>query len=329
MNIAARYDPRLVPFTGGHEGKVLKWYRDPTGTPTIGFGFTWGSKVFRQWFEKTRGRKMKAGDTITEEEAFFLLKLVIETEYLPAVLSAISAARASVSPHAVSASTDMSYNCGAGALKWSWFSLLLRGKVAEAAKRYKVTAQTSKGRKLPGLVRRRNEGAVILAHNIWPSWVKTPKSLATSDDVKKAMPAWQLLREDYLQGQTWLRQLGYYAGPDGDADPDAMRAAALAFQKDHPQLTNDGVLGRATLDQLQRVVDLKRKATTTGATGGASTVAGGAETASGTDVTGMPDLLIWGGVAVLAIGGAWLAWRYRDEISIAVRSTFKAKRKRT
>jgi lysozyme len=40
----AGYDPRLIPFTGQHEGKVLRAYRCPAGAITIGFGFTWGSK---------------------------------------------------------------------------------------------------------------------------------------------------------------------------------------------------------------------------------------------------------------------------------------------
>ncbi|MBW8638975.1 peptidoglycan-binding protein [Hoeflea sp. WL0058] len=324
MTIANRYDPRLVPFTGGHEGKVLRWYRDPTGTPTIGFGFTWGSKIFREWFLKTRGRKMQAGDTITDAEAFMLLKLVIEQEYLPPVIDRIDAAKATVTKHAVAAATDMAYNCGAGALGWSWFKQLLAGDVADSAARYRVTAQTSKGRKLPGLVRRRKEGALILYRNIWPDWVKTPTSLATADDVKAALPDWRLLAEDYDQGVAWLEQLGYFQGL-ATTDTKAVKAAVLAFQQEHPQLANDGVLGRATLDQLQRVIDLKKKAATTGAAGGGSAATGGAETATQTDITGISDLLIWGGVAVLVIGGAWLAWRYRDELSIAARSLFKRK----
>lgn len=320
----AAYHPNLIPFTGGHEGKVLKWYRDPTGTPTIGYGFTWASRIFREWWLAEHGRKMKAGDTISEADALFLLRMIIEAEYLPPVTDAIRAAKASVSPHAVAASTDMTYNCGPKALTWSWFKMLLAGRVREAAGRYRVTAQTSKGRKLPGLVRRRAEGANILAHNVWPSWLKATKS-ASDDDVEKAMPRWRLLREDFIQGQRWLKQLGYYSGPEGGENTEAMRAAVLAFQRAHPQLTNDGILGRATLDQLQRVTDLKRKAAATAAAGGAPAGAGRAEAASGADITGLDVWLIGGGVAILVIGGCWLAWRYRDEVSIAARSLLKAK----
>lgn len=329
MTISDRYDTRLIPFTGGHEGKVLKWYRDPTGTPTIGFGFTWSSTVFRDWFIATRGRKMRAGDTITEAEALMLLKRVIETEYLPPVLRHVDGVTASISKHAVSAATDMAYNCGPGSLKWSWFDYLLAGNIAEAAKRYRVTATTSKGRKLPGLVRRRKEGAQILQLNIWPTWLKTVAPISTVEEVKAALPAWRLPPEDFDQGLIWLRQLGYFDGLLPTGETEVVRAAVLAFQKEHAQLENDGILGRATLDQLQRVIDLKRKAKTTGATGGVPATAGGAEAATQTDVTGISDILIWGGVAVIVIGGAWLAWSYRDELSIAVRSAFKSKGKRS
>ncbi|MDF1778756.1 MAG: peptidoglycan-binding protein [Rhizobiaceae bacterium] len=328
MDISDRYDSRLVPFTGGHEGKVLRWYKDPTGTPTIGYGFTWGSEIFREWFLVRHGRKMRAGDTISEADALMLLKKVIEQEYLPPVLAAVDAAEAvtksSVSKHAISASTDMSYNCGPGALKWSWFKLLLAGKVKEAAARYRVTAQTSKGRKLPGLVRRRKEAAHIMERNVWPSWLNTPTGAAIKD-VEEAMPLWRLLPEDEQQGVIWLQQLGFYKGSltaVGQAGP--IKAAVLAFQKEHKQLSNDGILGRATLDQLQRVVDLKKKTAMTGAAGGAS--AGGGVTVPA-EAGGFSDLLIWGGVAILIVGGAWLAWSYRDELSIALRSLFKAKRK--
>lgn len=315
----SRYDARLIPFTGGHEGRVLRWYRDPTGTGSIGYGFTWGSRVFRQWWLTKHGRKMRSGDRISEADAVHILKLIMETEYLPPVIKAIDAARATVSKHAVAASGDMAYNCGPGALGWSWFRLLLRGRVAEAAARYRVTAQTSKGRRLPGLVRRRKEGAAILEHDRWPSWLKAPQSVAIRDPAS-AMPDWRLLTEDVAQGQKWLAALGFDVGPaDGKVGP-RTGAAVLAFQQQHAQLDNDGILGRATLDQLQRTIDLKRKAARSTATGGATSAAGGAETATGTDVTGVPEFLIWGGVAIVVIAGLWLAWRYRDELTIAARS---------
>lgn len=308
------YHPNLIPFTGGHEGKVLRWYRDPTGTPTIGYGSTWASTVFRQWWLTKHGRKMKPGDRITAEDALHVLRLTIEAEYLPPVVSAVHAAKANASPHAIAAATDMAYNCGPRALSWSWFKLLLAGKVKASADRYRVTARTSKGRKLPGLVRRRAEGATILAHNVWPRWLTTPKSGSTADTAK-AMPSWRLLAEDVMQGQRWLKQLDYYGGPADGRDSDALRAAVLAFQKQHPQLDDDGILGRATLDQLQRVIDLKRKSAQTGAAGGSGAAAGAADQV--TAVSGYGDLILYGGLIFLVIGGAWLAWRYRDELAIA------------
>lgn len=325
-NLAGSCDPRLVSFTGGHEGKVLRWYRDPTGTPTIGFGFTWASKIFRQWFLAKYGREMRAGDTLSEDDAIMLLQLVIEAEYLPPVIQRAGKAATPLTRHAVSAATDMSYNCGPGALAWSWFLLLLQGKVKEAAARYAVTATTSKGRKLPGLVRRRKEGALILERNIWPSWVRAPQTTA-GRDIAKALPAWRLLPEDYAQGLTWLKDLGYVTGDMGD--PNVIKAAILAFQTEHPQLTNDGILGRATLDQLQRVTDLKKKLAVTTVAGGGTAGAGSGSSVTGHEVTGIDGWLLGLGGAVIVAGALYLGWRYRDEIAIAVRSLVKRKEKRS
>ncbi|WP_346915076.1 glycoside hydrolase family protein [uncultured Roseibium sp.] len=144
---APLYDLRLIPWTGGNEGLVLRWYKDPTGTGTIGYGFTWGSKVFREWWLAKYGRKMRPGDTITKSDALFLLGKLMEEDYAPPVISRLKSSVAPVTPHAAAASVDMAYNCGAGSLKWSWFKLLLAGKVREAAARYEVTARTSKGRR--------------------------------------------------------------------------------------------------------------------------------------------------------------------------------------
>lgn len=55
-----------VAFTGGNEGFVSKFYKDPGGVGTIGFGFTWLSAAFRDYWMKTRGHKLRAGDTISD-----------------------------------------------------------------------------------------------------------------------------------------------------------------------------------------------------------------------------------------------------------------------
>lgn len=313
--MTSSYDPRLIPFTGQHEGKVLRAYRCPGGEITIGFGFTWGSKIFREWWLANKGSKLKLGDTIAEADAFFLLKALIDAEYAVPVMKRAPNA----TPHAKAAASDMLFNCGLGAAKWSWFAALVRNDIRDAARRLKVTATTARGRRLPGLVRRRAETAAIMEFNRWPAWVKAPRT-SSPKEIKAVMPSWRLGADDFNQGVAWLVALGFLdAATKGDADK--VSAAITKFQTQHPQLDNDGVMGTATLDQLQRVIDLKAKS----AKGAAGTATGAATGAAdqAASVSGYGDLILYGSLAVLVIGGIWLAWRYRDEIGIAVKRVGK------
>jgi lysozyme len=311
------YDPRLIPFTGQHEGKVLRAYRCPAGAITIGFGFTWGSRIFREWWLERHGRKLRLGDVIAEADAFVLLKKLIDAEYATPVLKRAPNA----SPHAKAAGIDMLFNCGLGATKWTWFKALVRGDIKDAARRLKVTATTAKGRRLPGLVRRRAEASSIMEFNRWPAWVKAPRSSAPKE-IKAVMPSWRLGADDYAKAVEWLIQLGYLSG-SSLSDKDLIASATRHFQEAHPQLDNDGILGRATLDQLQRVIDLKANSAKGTATAGAGAATGVIDQAAA--ATGYGDWILYGSIAVLVVGGAWLAWRYRDELSIA----FIASRTRT
>lgn len=306
------YDPRLIPFTGQHEGFVRRAYRCPAGTLTIGYGFTWGSKVFRDWWMSRHGRSLKPNDTIEQADALYLLKLMIDAEYALPVLKQAPGA----TPHAKAASIDMLFNCGLGAQKWSWFKALVRGNVRDAARRLKVTATTAKGRRLPGLVRRRAEGAAIMEFDRWPAWVKAPRTFAPKE-IKAVMPSWRLGADDFAQGVSWLVKLGYLADSARTNRP-LISSATRRFQQAHPQLDADGVLGRATLDQLQRVIDLKSKS----AKGSAGSAAGAAtgvadQTAA---ATGYGDLILYTSLAVFVAGGIWLIWKYRDELALALRA---------
>lgn len=307
--MSSSYDPRLIPFTGQNEGKVLRAYRCPAGAITIGFGFTWGSRMFREWWLLNKGSKLKLGDTIAEADAFFLLKAIIDDEYSGPVTRHAGHA----TPHAQAAAIDMLFNCGLGATKWTWFKALVRNDIKDAARRLKVTATTANGRRLPGLVRRRAEASTIMEFNKWPAWVKEPRTTAPKE-IKAVMPPWQLGADDFQQGVEWLVKLGFL--PASNANDSALIGAATRrFQEAHPQLDNDGVLGRATLDQLQRVIDLKAKSAKGAAGTGAGAATGVADQTAA--ATSYGDLILYGSLAVLVVGGAWLAWRYRDELSIA------------
>lgn len=310
-----KYDRRLPVWTGGNEGFVGRWYRDPANVPTIGFGFTWGSKVFREWWLAKHGRPMQPGDTISKPDAIFVMGKLIDHEYGPPVAKALGPAAETVSADAASASIDMFYNAGIGSGKWKWFAALKRGDIKASAALFRKTATTAGGRQLPGLVRRRAEGADIMEHGRWPLWVIAPIS-QHSIEVGKALPDWQIDPADFQQALAWLKELGFYKGPipatRGHRD---VKAAVLAFQTQHPQLDNDAVLGRATFAQLQRVIDLRAKATKGAVTTGTGGAAGAGDVA--VNGSGYGDWIMWGALGAALIVAAWLAWTYRDELKLA------------
>lgn len=305
-------DPRSYPFIGVHEGKVLKAYRCPAGVITIGYGFTMGSKIFAAIWREKHGRGLRLGDVISAADAMMLLRRLVDSEYAEPV----ERLAAGASPHAKGAAASMLYNCGLGAAKWRWFQMLARGLPSQAARLVRTTATTARGRRLPGLVRRRAEEADIMEFNRWPVWLKADAPARPGPmldvDIKNSDAAAPM--DDCWQGMEWLKALGYW---NGDAAMAPRTAAIKRFQSDHRQLTVDGILGRATLDQLQRVMDLKRKGKATGGSGAVVSGAGAADKVA--DASGYADFALYGGLAFAVIGCAVLAWMYRDELKIALK----------
>lgn len=76
---------KITTFIGGHEGFVETWYLDAAHVPTIGYGFTWGSKVFQQYWMTKHGRKFRKGDKLSKAEGLMLLEKLLNTEYGPPV----------------------------------------------------------------------------------------------------------------------------------------------------------------------------------------------------------------------------------------------------
>ncbi len=311
----------LLPFVGGHEGKVLKAYRDPVHVITIGYGFTWGSKVFRDWWAKNRGPgKLKMGDTMTAEEAFKVLFLVLSTEYVPPAVKKFPGQPETLQ----GAASSMLFNCGVGAINWSWATLIASGQKAAGIARWRTQGTTASGKKLPGLVKRRNEEADIAATGKWPAWVKPwDGSISSSVGVET-----HTIQADIAQAQKWLTQLGYNPGETDGIPGPRTKAAVLRFQKDHGQLVEDGVIGPATLSALQRAIEFRGKAGTAGgAAGGAvaggvvesGTGAGDAVTTPAGDLGWLGDVLIWGGLAVGIALLLYFGIRYKDEIGTVLR----------
>lgn len=302
------YDPRLIAFTASHEGFVSRWYRDATGTATIGYGFTWKSRIFRSWWLKKHGRRMRSGDVIVKDDAERILKRLIDEEYAPVVFK--KAVGSNLSPHALAGAIDMTYNAGPRALKWKWFQALLKGYLSLATKHYRQTAVTSKGRRLAGLLRRRREGAHIIEHNMWPLRIETKRT------------DWLLDKSDQALAIEWLVALGFFPKTYKTKQRDeVLHNAVLSFQRQHKQLENDGVLGRASFTQIQRVMDMRKKAAQVTAAGSLAVVAGGGtELVTGLEPTGFAEWFLLGGIFILCLGLAYLIWRYRDEIPLFLKS---------
>lgn len=301
------YDPRLIAFIGTHEGLVLKAYKDPTGTITIGYGFTWGSHSFREYWMKTRGHKLCLDDRITIDECAKLLKSLIDSEYAPAPLMLFE----NHTLHAKAAAIDMTYNAGLGSLKWTWAGALKAGKLREAAKRYRATAITSRGLKLPGLVRRRREMSLVMENNVWPSWLKTGPAVVEDDPVKAP---WRLSESDMREAQKMLVSQGHDTVLMTGRRDEATRIATLKFQKEHPHLDNDGIMGRATYSALQRIRNLKRESGLIAGAGAVSAVVGNAGIVMGT------NWLLGGTLAPVMAAAGYLLWAYRDEVKLVMRN---------
>ena len=149
------------------------------------------------------------------------------------------------------------------------------------------------------------------------------------DGLSQEPPETHLEDADLKQAQLWLNDLGYDCGR-ADGIQGRTKAAVERFQRDHGTLKVDGIVGPATLSALQRAIDLKKK--TGGVVVGGGAAAGGGALENGTgaadgvttpagDVGWIGDVLLWGGIAVLVVGLGWLAWRYRDELVAAFKSS--------
>lgn len=301
-------------FIERHEGFVSKAYRDPVGIVTIGTGFTNRSRTASAWWQKTRGRPIRMGDRITRDENRQLLAKAIKEEYGKPVRGALG----SKSPvHAVDAGTSVSFNCGPGALKWTWAKLYKAGRHGESGARLRVTAVTARGRRLNGLVRRRKEEAALLVHGHY-GFAEFAKSSVRFGGKGRPKSADEVLRQD----QELLNAIGYDCGEADGLWTPKTREAVLKLQRKHG-LVVDGILGPATRAKIVRLANAKRETAATGATGGTTAGSGAAADAampaSDATATAVADLVLYGGLAVLVIGLGYLAWFYRDEISAQFR----------
>lgn len=288
-------------FIAAHEGFVSKTYLCPAGQPTIGFGFTMGSKVFGSYWMAKYGRALRMGDTITRKEADMLLQRLVDEEYGAAVNSKIGPKK----QHHYDGASSMAFNCGTGALNWKWAAALKAGNVPEAARLLRTTAVTANGRKLAGLVRRRAEEALLIEHGDYEGFSvpngKSPSVSATDGGIREY--------------QQMLADLTYLLTSDVDGFAGAKTKAAVRhFQTDN-DLVIDGVVGPATRAALIRALDAKRGNQATGGAGAAGGAGGAVTAPDPASFDAIWNAALWGLGAVLVVGAIFLIIRYRGRIT--------------
>ncbi|WP_418137228.1 glycoside hydrolase family protein [Agrobacterium sp. El2ro-1b] len=283
-------------FVRLHEGNPLTAYLDPVGIPTIGTGFTMGSDSVRRELAKIGITKLVPGKTkITAAQSDVILDAVLAAEYVPAVVAGSPENR---KQHELDAASSVTFNLGVGAMKWTWAEFWRKGQIKAAAAHLARNYNTAKGKKLPGLVRRRKEEALLFEKGIYTGIVSATKE-ATAEPPPQPDP---LVKE----AQELLTTAGLNPGAIDGWMGEKTKAAVIAYQKAHPHLIADGIIGPATLAQLRRDAGAAKDVVTKGV----SSAAGSGLLAF---TAGLPWGWIAAGVLVAVVG--YVAYRNRDVIA--------------
>ncbi|WP_421476750.1 glycoside hydrolase family protein [Agrobacterium tumefaciens] len=282
-------------FVRMHEGNPLTCYLDPVGIPTIGTGFTMGSDSVRRELAKIGITKLVPGKTkITSAQSDVILDAVLAAEYVPAVVAGSPQNR---KQHELDAAASVTFNLGVGAMNWTWADLWRKGQIKKAAAHLASNYNTAKGKKLPGLVRRRKEEALLFENGIYTGVGVTKE--ATAEPPVKPDPV-------VKEAQELLTTAGLNPGAIDGWMGAKTKAAVIAYQKAHPHLIADGIIGPATIAQLRRDAGAAK-----------DVVAKGASSAAGSGLLAFTAGLPWGwiaaGVLVAVVG--YVAYRNRDVIA--------------
>ncbi|MFK4259117.1 glycoside hydrolase family protein [Agrobacterium tumefaciens] len=282
-------------FVRLHEGNPLTCYLDPVGIPTIGTGFTMGSDSVRRELAKIGITKLVPGKTkITVSQSDVILDAVLAAEYVPAVVAGSPENR---KQHELDAAASVTFNLGVGAMNWTWAEYWRKGQIKKAAAHLASNYNTAKGKKLPGLVRRRKEEALLFEKGIY-----------TGVGVTKEVTAEPPVLPDPVvkEAQELLTTAGLNPGAIDGWMGEKTKAAVIAYQKAHPHLIADGIIGPATIAQLRRDAGAAK-----------DVVAKGASSAAGSGLLAFTAGLPWGwiaaGVLVAVVG--YVAYRNRDVIA--------------
>lgn len=248
--------PKGRTFIRGHEGNPLTCYLDPVGIPTIGTGYTMRSAAVRRALAKIGITKLVPGKTkITSAQSDAIFIEVLADEFEPAVVKKSPADR---QQHELDAGVSAVFNLGVGAMDWQWAKLWRKGEKAQAADYLGTHYNTAAGKKLPGLVRRRKEEAILFKLGVY-----TGVGEGVPRTVIETAPA----RPDPVvkEAQAILSAKGFNPGAIDGWMGEKTAAAVKAYQSVHPHLVADGVIGSATLAQLRRDAVATKEAVQEGA----------------------------------------------------------------
>lgn len=280
-----------IGFLVGHEGFVSRAYLDPVNVLTIGTGFTNRSGSFRKFW----GRKIRPGDTITRGQNRKALKAALKEEYEPPVRKGMPK---DAKQHEFDAAVSATFNLGARFMGWKAARLWREGKRDAAATVWRSNYNKAGGRTLRGLVRRRKEEAHLF---LTGEYIGVREGIQRQETATKAVEPDPVVKE----AQEALKRFGFDPGAIDGWMGRNTKAAVLAYQKTHPHLNNDGIIGPATLAQLRRDGLAAKEALQKG--GGVTAVS-----TIGAFLSGLPWHFIAPAIALLAVG--YFAWRYRDVI---------------
>ncbi|WP_370194161.1 MULTISPECIES: glycoside hydrolase family protein [Aurantimonas] len=300
-------------FMRAHEGDVLTGYLDPVRVPTIGTGATNRSRVATAFLKAigVPGGKIVPGKTkITKAQSDQMFAAMLSGEYEPPVDRTMAKGQRPPKQHEFDAAVSVSYNLGSGSLNWVWMKRWLAGRYADAAAYLSTHYNTAKGQKLPGLVRRRKEEAVLLRDGIYTGIGDVaPEGIPRTEEPVAPKQPDPVVKE----AQEMLTERGFNPGAIDGWFGAKTKAAVLAYQRAHPHLVNDGILGPATIAQLRRDAMAAKEAIKKG--GGALAGSGAAGTAA-TLVSGVPWQWVAYGVGAVTVAAlVYVAWRYRDVIA--------------
>jgi len=281
-------------FIRAHEGNPLTCYLDPIGVPTIGPGLTNRSAVVTAML----GKLVPGKSRITNAQGDRVFAAVLDQEVEPAIERGMPGAK----QHEFDAGSSGGYNLGADRfMGWKWADLWRAGRKREAAQYLSSHYNTAGGKKLPGLVRRRKEEALLLEKGIYTG-IETAEGIPRTATEERTGPD-PVVKE----AQEILSAKGFNPGAIDGWMGEKTRAAIIAYQEAHPHLVVDGILGPATLAQLRRdaqaLGDMVKETATKG---------GGGAIGSGllAFFAGLPWQWIIPGVVLVAL--AWALWTHRD-----------------